>query len=157
MPTIDFNKTLSPDQFYSAFDTLSGIDAKKDLICVNLNSKISKTKRLVELILSYLFKNTKPNNSDIKTAAENIKKFTEKNTVNLKVAAGSQNDLNRLKFKKLALNIYNLSERYLQKHNSSTSTDQEVQTYRNLSNAYVVLRDLLNSNLAPNSSERLLF
>jgi len=59
MATVSYDSTLKSELFYPAFDTLSGMDAKKDLINVNLNEKLGLLDQFVEWIKSFIYDDTK--------------------------------------------------------------------------------------------------
>lgn len=115
MENINYNNKLNAGQFYTAFDTLSGMNAKKDLVNVNLNEKLNLLEQFVEWIKGFVCEETKisPDKINLKIVANNINNFVINNKEHLTILATNQN---KEIFNKLVNNIEDLKDRFVEKH-----------------------------------------
>src|SRR3989304_4653883 len=138
-----FDKRLDANGFYPVLDTLAGMNAKKDLINVKLNEKLTLLDQFVEWIKSFVCDETKlsRNNINLMCVAENVKKFVQNNHKFLKIQAQNAHGSSSHAFTKLVDNIEMLKERFVKKH-SKESGIETTAIYQDLGVALTILKKM---------------
>jgi len=131
------------DKTYCTFDTLAGLDAKRDLITVSLTENLTIRDQFAEWIKSFVSENTKirPNNINLNRVAKNIYDFVRDNEEFFKIQAQNAGDNKNHSFNKFMTNIEILRDRFVAKHINKYGEKgvKEFEIYTNLTAALRVL------------------
>lgn len=129
--------------FYSIYDTLSGMNPRRDLITVELKT-ISLFKQFIERVKSFIYGKNKTElrreNIDMWDVAKKMKEFVDANRTYLETQAGNAKMETNHPFRKLVKNLEAIQNRFIAKQGSGV---RSTKPYNDLNGSLITLYHML--------------